>query len=433
MNKKFLIPVILTFLIPPGKVFSQEVLTLDSAIARVIRTHPNVAKAEEALEIASARIGLAESAYYPMIDASAAYTRIGPVSKFDFPGFGAIKIYPEDNYSVSVNFRQMLYDFGRTARSIELEKANKEMTENGLDISRQTLAIATISSFYTLYFLNNALEIKDNQLTNLNEHLDFVQKMKETGSATDYEILTTQVKISAIESQKADLIAMQTSQRAVLNSLLGNDYNSELNIEVKPDEMVQNVPQTDSLLTFAMENRNEMHMARQQEEIANLQYGLEKAKNNPSFSAFVTGGAKNGYIPDLYKFQPNFVAGVNFSVPIFDGYREKNNLIMAKSRINSAKLETELESRKITNEVIQAESDLMTSNTKIQQFETQVKQAQQALKLANISFKAGTITNLDLLSSETAEAESQLMLLKSKIDYQLSLAKLRMVSGEHLY
>jgi outer membrane protein len=414
----------------PG--YSQATLQLDSAIARVIRTHPGIAEAREALEIAGARINLAESSYYPMIDAGATYSRIGPVAKFDFPNFGEIKIYPEDNYSVSVNFRQMLYDFGRTAKNIELEKASTGIAENGLAMSRQYLAMATTASFYTLYFINQALIIKDDQLSTLHEHLEFIEKMKQTGSATEFEILTTRVKISAIESQKVDLLAMQETQASILNSLLGQRYDSPIVPDARLEKPDTNFS-TDSLLNFALENRNEIKLAKQQEEIARLQLSVEKAKNNPSFNALISAGAKNGYVPDLYKFQPNFIAGVSFSVPVFDGYREKNYIHISQAKINSAESRIENENRTITNEVIQAESDTRSSLKKIEQFSIQVEQAEEALELANINYKAGTITNLDMLMTETSAAESRLMLLKSKVDYQLSLAKLKMVSGEDLY
>jgi len=63
----------------------------------------------------------------------------------------------------------------------------------------------------------------------------------------------------------------------------------------------------------------------------------------------------------------------------------------------------------------------------------QLKQAQQAYELAKTSFQAGTVTNLDLLDSETALSESRLALIKSKIDYTVSLLKLRIAIGEHIY
>jgi outer membrane protein len=43
------------------------------------------------------------------------------------------------------------------------------------------------------------------------------------------------------------------------------------------------------------------------------------------------------------------------------------------------------------------------------------------------------ITNLDLLDATLTVAESRLQLLKSKIDYSVSLYRLKMALGDRLY
>ncbi len=70
---------------------------------------------------------------------------------------------------------------------------------------------------------------------------------------------------------------------------------------------------------------------------------------------------------------------------------------------------------------------------KINQYNLQLAQALEAYSLATISFNAGTITNLDLLDSNTAVSESRLLLLKARIDYTASIYKLKAALGERLY
>ena len=60
-------------------------------------------------------------------------------------------------------------------------------------------------------------------------------------------------------------------------------------------------------------------------------------------------------------------------------------------------------------------------------------QALKAYSLAETSFKSGTITNLDLLDANTSVSESRLMLLKARIDYAVSIYKLKAALGERLY
>ena len=70
---------------------------------------------------------------------------------------------------------------------------------------------------------------------------------------------------------------------------------------------------------------------------------------------------------------------------------------------------------------------------KVKQSELQLHQAMQAYKLAEVSYQAGTITNLDLLESYTALSESKLALFKTKIDYTVNLQKLKIALGERIY
>jgi outer membrane protein TolC len=67
------------------------------------------------------------------------------------------------------------------------------------------------------------------------------------------------------------------------------------------------------------------------------------------------------------------------------------------------------------------------------QSELQLQQAQQAFALAKTSFQSGSSTNLDLLDSSTSVSESKLALLKTQIDYTVSLLKLKIALGERIY
>ena len=166
---------------------------------------------------------------------------------------------------------------------------------------------------------------------------------------------------------------------------------------------------------------------------AQLKYNLTHTQNNPVLNGFVSGGLRNGYIPDLYKPTPNFVAGIGLKVPIFDGKRNKYNLAQAESAIQMSDEETEITRRNITNEVVESLANVKASQKKIDQNQLQVQQANQAFSLAQVSFQSGVITNLELLDTSTALSESNLSLLKARIDNIMNLYRLKWAVGERLY
>jgi outer membrane protein len=407
-------------------------LSLKEIIRLIVTTHPTVKSAAEAINNADARIGLAKTGYNPEVDILSSYSNLGPVTELSIPNMGTFQLFPANNYAASVNVRQTVYDFGRTRESINLENENKLLSEQTLEQAKQKMSMMAIGNYYTLLFLQTAIKIKEEQLSALNEHLDYVRKKMATGSATEYEVLTTQVRISEIESQKVELFASISSQQAYLNSLLGNDQH--FNPVVKND-LTTDIPDipADSLQSYAFKNRDEVLINQKRATMAELRYNMTQLVNKPMLSFIASGGAKNGYVPELAKIKANYVVGLGLRIPIYDGSRSKYNGLQAKSVINSVTYESENTRRTISDELREAEAYMYASSKKLSQYELQLKQALKAYSLAQTSFRSGSITNLDLLDANTSVSQSRLLLLKAKIDYAASIYKLKAAVGERLY
>jgi len=411
---------------------SSDSLGLTTIIQQVINNYPSIIKAEQDIEAANARIGLAKSAYYPLINVSASYTRLGPITSLTIPPLGTFTMDAANNYDMALNYNQVIYDFGKTSGKVDLEKQNRLLSQLSLEQLKQQLSLSLLNQYYSILYLQKAIAIKDEELATLGEHLTFVKEQEATGTSTQYAILSTQVRISTTENQKIDLQTSLQVLQTQLNSFMGNPYDQQLTVK---EELLQSVvlENNDKLISNAYQQREELKVARQRSEIASTRYRLAGIANNPEFDLFASGGYKNGYIPDFNQLKANYVAGVSFKFPIFDGRRVKYNRQQAQTEIKSSEQDTELTNRNIANEVIENKANVDAAFKKITQQELQLKQAQQAFELAQTSFQAGTVTNLDLLDSQTALAESRLALMKSKIDYTVNLLKLKIATGEHIY
>lgn len=410
----------------------EDSLSLDWIIQQIVVHHPVVQSTKEALNQADAQVGLAKSGYYPNIDFSAGLSDVGPVPSLDIPDLGSFSLFPRNNISGEVNVRQNIYDFGRTAQNVAFAGQGKAIAEQSLEQVKQNMALKAVQIYYTLDYLQEAIIIKAEQLETLQEHLDYVQKKEATGSATNYEILSTKVKISGIETQQLDLEATRDIQLSILNSLLGlptktyHTVKSVLNIK-QPDIG------GDSLISHALKNRDEMVIARDKEGLASMHLDAVKLQTKPSLNFIANGGLKNGYIPELNKMRANYVVGLGLNVPIFDATRTKYNLLQAQSAVETSSLQTEITRRNISSEVVANETNIRTAIKEVKQAKMQLEQAQEALTLAQTSYASGVITNLDLLDATTAVSESKLTLLKSQIGYVVNVYKLKASLGERLY
>ena len=411
---------------------SKDSIDLGGVIAKVISNYPSVKKAELDIESSNAKVGLVKSGYYPFLDLASSYSHLGPTSEISLPGMGTFNLYPADNYSVTLNANQQLYDFGKTKKSVDMEMQAKALSQLSLEQLKQRLSLSVLGNYYSIVYLQEAIRIKEDELRNLNDHLRFVEKKVAAGSATQYEILTTKVRISNIQNQETDLQTGLQVQQSQLNSFLGQSATTPVHLK-KTLFMPQLVAQQETLLSKAVEQRDEMRIARQRSLVAESHMKVVDAQNTPVLNAFATGGFKNGYVPELGTLKANYVVGLGFRFPILDGQKTKYNHMQVKNDLLQVDQDAELARRNITNEVVECRANVAAALKKIAQSELQLKQAQQAYTLAESSFKAGVITNLDLLDSSTSLAESQLSVTKSHIDYTVNLLKLKIAIGERIY
>ena len=411
---------------------SSDSLTLQEVISRVVTKYPSVQQAEEAVRISEMQIDLAKSGYLPGLRGTATYSYVYPVPSFNVPPFGNIELYPKNNFSAALNLNQTILDFGKTGSSVKLAEQNKNLSEARLDIVRQSLSIQTITTYYSLVYIQHALLINSEDLRTLKELVSYVEKKKSAGTATNYELITTRVKLQSAESQRIGLKSQWKARLSVLSSLTDSVFPES--ITFAEDLLTwKNLADENELLKQALSNRPEMILSKEQQEAAQLQYEVIKRQINPGISAFAQAGGKNGYPVDVNQVKFNYTAGLSLNVPIYEGHMEKHQLAIAKAGINNTVYSTALTKSSITNEVVENLANLQADEQEIKQYETQLEMSQEAFSLAKTNYMAGTITNLDLLDSETNLSASRLLLLKARINYAIDVYKLRLSIGESLY
>jgi len=405
-------------------------LSLTNILVSVLTNYPELKKAENDLTAADAKIALTKTALLPDVAFSTGYNRLGPVSSFMF-GTKQVQLTPENMYNATLSLSENLLDFGKTNKNVAIDEKNKTLQHLTIEQVRRRLTMAVLGNYYTISYLQEALRIKDEQLQTLNQHLDFVHKKVATGSATQYDLLSTKVRISSVENQKTDLQTALEVQTSYLNALMGKEKEHTFSLKNEPLTIVP-IASLDSLCNQAVANRQEMKLALQKVELMKLKINAIKVQNNPSLNLQANAGFKNGYfnadLEDVGKL--NYLVGVVLRVPVFDANRTKYTMVQANINLDNSHEEVELLRRNLTNEIVENRANVQAAFKKINQSELQLQQATQAYNLAEISYKNGAITNLDLLDSYTAVSESQLGLFKAKTDYLFEVKKLKSAVGE---
>ncbi len=407
--------------------FAQDSLTVEQAVQRVLQTHPALEQAAANVRAAEARTAISKSATYPDVSALAQYTRIGPIPSVLF-GPENFMFAPDNNYDGHVSAQYTVYDFGKTNSSIDVAQSRVQSMRDAVELTRTGLALETIRTFYSLVLLQKSLIVQNEQIDALNQHLTLTQKRVDAGTATNFDVLTTQVRVASAQNQKVDIENSIQKQTSVLRALLGYPAGKEIMIRGILSEERRPL-NTDSLLQLATDLRTELQLAHNAEQTALLQQRLSELGNLPSLKIGAEYGVKNGYEPNLDAWRGNWVAFATAQIPIYDGSRTKHQVEESQAALEAEHAHTDDVTKQIRSEVEQSIADVRAAETKVEISKVQLLHAHDAVTMARGRYEVGTITNLDLLDAETAESSAKLTDLQAMYQYVISNYQLQKAVG----
>jgi outer membrane protein TolC len=408
-------------------------LTLDRAIARAMANQPLIQQAEAAVEAARARVGEAQSAYYPNVSAAAVYTRLEPDESISFPGLGNFSLVPVNNWDFNVGLRQVIFQFGRRGVQVKLAENGVSAAQIGVEQIRMSIVFQAAQGFYTVLFLKEQLMALNEQLHNLQEHLSATQVKVQTGSATRYDVLSTGVRISALQSQLIEADNQYQKQSIALKQLLGMEESAHLLLNGGFTPMAEDPSDEQSQLASAMAHRPEVLQAVESESAAELNRSLATMGAWPTISAHASMGFKNGILTsqNLNNNVPvfNWVAGIQVSVPVFQGLLIVRQGEEADKKLLAARENTLAVKRNVTTQVLQALQDSEASRKQVQSAQSQLDQAKEMLEVVKLQYDLGMLTNLEYLDAQAALERAQLGSLQAQYREVLSEFAVKQATG----
>jgi outer membrane protein len=402
-------------------------LALGDAVALVLSRNPALVESGHAIDASRARADQTRSGYLPTVEAEATYVFLAPVSVFDLPG-ESIKVFPNNNYDGHVGVRQSVYDFQKTSSLAGLADSRIALAEDSRETVKRDLGVRAAETFYAILFLRRSVAVQSEQVQTLEEHLAIARKKAEAGTATQLDELTTQVRVASALNVKIGLVNSLRSAEIAFRRLAALppdtplDFRGEFSPAISPAAR-------DSLLKAALAGRIEARSADDALVSARAQQRAAGTSDAPSLSASVMYGVKNGYIPNIDILRGNIVAAVDLRVPLFDGNRTRSLEEEATAALHAAESHREEVALMIQAEVDLALSELTAAGERVGISETNINQADLAVRNARLRYGAGSLSNLDLLDAETAVAQARLTNLQALYDVVTGTIRLRRATG----
>ncbi len=389
---------------------------LKGLISQSFTYFPQIKEVQNTVTSAEEKLALTELNRMPEITADVSYAYIRPKIQIPINGEN-FQFAPVNNIGGAFNATYPLFDFGRLQASIQRSKDDLQLAKHNVDRVKSQLAFEVANIYYNIVFFRKAIAIQDSVLSFLQDTRKIVESQLKNGTALKIDLLNIQASMDNEENRKVDLA--NNLQKQV--NLLGYTTGSKLS---KGEGFDFNISLLDAgtALGIARENNPDFALAIDKIKQSESDLAIVKLAEKPMIGLKAAAGIKNGYVPYIQDIRFNYLAGVSFTVPIYNGGRLKQQQKLQENLIKQNQMAVESLNNNYQKDIAQVLEDISSNLERIRNTRGQLEQANAGKDLALTKFKNGTGTHLEITNASTNVQRAALTRLQ--YTYQLCLAKL---------
>jgi outer membrane protein len=425
--KKILISIIVILMTSPA--FAQVNAELNTLIQESFGYQPKLQELTKATEIGEIRVGLAESNYLPSINGNASYSYVDPIGETTFPVSATetrkIQFQPHNNYNVNVGLNQIIWDFGRTQATIEKAKADLLIARQNTEVVKLQLATQVVNIYYSLIYLKKAIALQDSIIASYTKNRSMIESKLRQGDALKVDLSNIDNTIHQEMNRKVDFQRQYDRQQALLQYTTGR--------KIDPVNLEFDFQGTQAALEFSPLLNPELIAADQSFLSSSADLRFAQRNRLPSLNLQASAGMRNGYQPNIDEFRFNYLAGVTLSVPIFQGNRIKQNVLLAKKSAEMSEISKQNLNASLLKDWQSANADLKAYHEQIENSTAQIEAAQEAQRLTQVRYDRGVATSVDLVFATTNLQRSQLGQLQYQYQACLAKAELARIEGKKFW
>jgi outer membrane protein TolC len=375
----------------------------------------------------------------PQFTAAGGYNALQPSLVESFPAqLSSYVQFPNQNWNADIKVQQSIYAGGRITSAFRSAKLTREQALLNYQATLADTLLAVRIAYDDVLVAVQQMAVHEASVQLLTHELEDVQKRFAAGTVPQFDVLRAQVELA---NERPRLIQAKNDYRVGKDNLLNflavhlpktiwEDVPLRLSdtLDARPYEI--DLP---TALARALEKRPELAALRKAQALRHED--LINAKSGYKPNAQLYGGYQwqslpyQGYLGgDLN----GWIAGAQLNWSIFDGQLTRGKIMEAKARYEQAQLDVDESGRKIELEVRTDYSNFIEAREVLDSQKMVQEQAQEALRLAEARHTAGTGTQLDVLSAQTALTQARTTQVQALHDYALARARLQRALGEDM-
>jgi outer membrane protein TolC len=334
------------------------------------------------------------------------------------PGIASlISPLPHEQYKITVDINQVIYDGGAIKSEREIEKAGMNVSEKETETDLYKLRSLVNGYYFNLLLIDRQKEILNNYLSLLNKRIKTMESALANGVIIKSDIDIMSAEKIKIDQQIRENEIMKASLLTQISDLTGNkiDEASQFILPSLSGEI------SDELL------RPELQLFDLRKE--QLAAGLKAidSKRMPKVFGFATLGYGNPPGNNFFKdaFEPYYILGAGIKWNIYDWNKAKNEkVVITRQQQILDKRKTDL-SDNLKRLLLSKKAEIENLNSLVESDSSLITVRKRITASSESQYNNGTITATEYLSELNDEQQSE-------INYEIHKIKLSMAEVEYL-
>lgn len=428
-------------------------LSVEEAVTLAQRQSDEVGVAAAQAEVADARFGAARANALPQLRLNSTYTHVYESARGQAVG----SVFNQPNtYTVNANLSQTFFQGGKLLNAARSANEVREAARFDEREQRTLVTLEVQRAYLQALYAARIAALQDTNLALATSRLAQVEQFERAGQAARYDVLRARVERAniepvAIQAHSDEELALLDLKR-VLNVPIGQPVvlTSRIDADAAASVLAQ-VADTATVIDRASVRAAERTVAARKLDIA-----VARADYFPTVSAFIQSGysafpltgqgfptsrgtlaedfCPSGSAPGRLCQNGGFFsdqqAGINVSLPLFDGFRVKSNIDLAQAQARLAELQLRQQREAVALDVARARAELRRSQAVFAARRQNSAEAAEAFRLASLRFSRGLSTQLEvsdaqlaLLTAESTEARATYDLFLASADLARALGQ----------
>ncbi len=360
-------------------------------------SNQTVKQAEAQFRSARALVAYNRANYYPTIGAQPSVTTTAPSTNLGARAFGG-GTFTQYNVPLSASWEPNFW--GRISLAVQNASANEQASAADLENMRLSMRAELAADYFQLLGSDMQEQLLTETIAAYEKALQLTVNRQTSGIASRVDVAQADAQLEGTRAQLTDAKVTRSQLEHAIAVLIGKTPSSFS----LPAGQIKNAPPQIpvGLPSQLLERRPDIALLERQVAATNAEVGLAKTAYYPLVSLTAGGGLESSAISSLFNWPSRFWSlGASAAETLFDFGRRRALTQQAEANYDAvvaAYRQTVLNAFQEVEDQLSALQQLAQEQA---QQEAAVKASDEALQLEIDRYKAGTVSYLDVITSQT--------------------------------